>query len=330
MRGPRCRGRKGQKRVGNSVTNSIETAASGGISVVPGSVAGAEAAGGISVVPPVGAGGISVVPPNETAANAHTRANVASNFLISLSPLREVDGGGTAPAAPKRAHDTPARPDPYSRFWKLHTEGCHLEALAHADSTLEALAPEDADGHLRWGYARAVAQRSLHDFDGALVTHNLLRPLVARTADRDLAGKAVHGRAITLRELRRFAEAFDEFNAARRLFVRTQNLYNLASTDNNQALLLVAADRPREAHMFAARARDAWERLGLFSLCAEADDTRARAFLAEGRLREAREYANRSVAMLEGTREVRALKVSLTTLKAVVEAMERTLSEVNQ
>jgi tetratricopeptide (TPR) repeat protein len=319
--------------VKKSVTPSTATEASGGISVVPpeGSGSGAdEEAGGISVVPPSGAGGISVVPPNETAAKAQTSNVLAKNFLISLSPLREGVTGRTATAAPKRAHHTPTPPDPYNRFWSLHSQGRHLEALAHADACLAKTPADDAHGHLRWAYARTVAQRSIGDFDGALVTHNLVRPLVARISDLDLAGKVTHGRAVTLRELRRFEEAFDGFNAARSLFVKTGNLYSLASTDNNQALLVIAADRPREAHMFAARARDVWERLGLFNLCAEADDTRARAFLAQGRLREARAYANASVEALEGTREVRALKVSLATLKAVVEAMERSLSEVNQ
>lgn len=309
--------------MGTRLNNSRATAESGGISVVPGSVADAEAAGGISVVP--GAGGISVVPPKETAVKAQTSNMLANNFLISLSPLGEVERGRTATAAPKRAHDTPAPPDPYSRFWALHNADCHLEALAHAESRLALTPADDADGHLAWAYARTVALRSLNDFDGSLVTHNLVRPLVHLTRDKDLAGKVTHGRAVTLRELGRHLEAFDEFNAARRLFVRTGNLYGLASTDNNQALLLIAANRPREAHMFAARARDVWERLGIFNLCAEADDTRARAFLAEGRLSEAREYANRSVAALEGTPEVRALKVSLATLKAVVEAIENTL-----
>jgi tetratricopeptide (TPR) repeat protein len=289
---------------------------------VPGSVAAAEAAGGISVVPPEGAGGISVVPPNAATAKTHTSPRVASNFLISLTPLHEGGSCEAAPDAPTPGHRTPEQPDPYSRFWTLHNQGRHLEALAYADSSLAKTAPADADGHLRWAYARTVAQRALYDFDGALITHNLIRPLVARTADRDLAGKVIHGRAITLRELGRHAESSDEFNSARKLFVKTGNLYNLASTDNNQALLLVAADRPREAHMFAARARAAWERLGLFNLCAEADDTRARAFLAEGRLREAREYANRSVAALEGTKEVRALKVSLATLREVLNSIE--------
>lgn len=311
--------------MGKSVNNSSAVAASGGISVVP-----SDDAGGISVVPGAEAGGISVVPPIAATAKTHKSPNVASNFLISLSPLREGGSGEAATAAPNAAHGTPEPADPYSRFWTLHSEGQHLEALAYADGRLAETAPADADGHLCWAYARTVAQRSLFDFDGALVTHNLVRPLVAQTADRDLAGKVIHGRAVTLRELGRYSEAFDEFNAARRLFVKTGNLYGLASSDNNQALLLIAAARPREAHMFAARARDTWDRLGLFNLCAEADDTRARAFLAEGRLSEAREYANRSVATLEGANEVRALKVSLATLKAVVEAMENSLCEVNQ
>lgn len=310
------------------VTRSNEADASGGISVVPGDggisvvppEGSDEAAGGISVVP--GAGGISVVPANETAANAHTRTKVASNFLISLSPLREGARLEAATAAPNAGHDTRLSAEGVAPFWTLHNAGRHLESWVLASQALDTCGPDDLDGHLRWAYALTVAQRSLYDFDGALVTHNLVRPLVARTADRNLAGKLIHGRAVTLKELGRHAEAFEEFNAARRLFLKTGNLYNLASTDNNQALLLVAARRPREAHMFAARAREVWERLGLLNLCAEADDTRARAYLAEERLSEAREYANRSVAALEGTCDVRALKVSLATLREVLDAIE--------
>jgi hypothetical protein len=212
----------------------------GGISVVPGAAV-EEAAGGISVVPPIGAGGISVVPPVAATAKTHTSPRVASNFLIAISPLREGGSNGAATAAPNAAHRTPETPDPYSRFWTLHSAGRHFEALAYAEEGLELTPAEDEHGHLRWAYARTVAQRSLFDFDGALVTHNLIRPLVARASDKDLAGKCTHGRAVTLRELGRYSEAFDEFNATRRLFVKTGNLYNLASTDNNQALLLVAA-----------------------------------------------------------------------------------------